>query len=187
MLTPLQIQNQDFKKSFRGFNIQEVKQFLFSIAETMDQMLEENQNLRQEVTTLKQSVFEWREREKILKDTLITAQQLKQEVEKNAKREAQLLVQEGQIQAETIVDQARQRLGQADVQLRDLSRIRNELFSELSLSLMRFQHFLEGEKCAADEADKIRMVTLREARKPRPSTTSSPDHTIETPLRSAKA
>ena len=51
-LSPLLIKKQEFEKSFRGYNVDEVHTFLDKISSEMEDLINENEALEQEVENL---------------------------------------------------------------------------------------------------------------------------------------
>jgi len=161
MFTPLEIQNQDFKLSFRGFNCEEVKQFLYSLSEEMEALMQMNQELSKELSILKHKVKDADDRDRILKDTLISAQKIKREVNENARKEAELIVREGQLHAETLFENAKKQIDELRVQIADMKRSRSDLLAEMEMMLTRCTHFIEAERSMAQESDKLLAIMPR--------------------------
>jgi len=155
MITPLEIQNHEFKSRFRGFNPEEVKHFLYSLSEEMETLLKDNQEKTRELEFLKQKTKEADDRDKILKDTLISAQQIKREIKENAHKDAELIVREGQLQAERIFENAKKQLDKIRVQISDMKIMRSDVLAELEMMLTRCNHFIEAERSMATESDKL--------------------------------
>ncbi|PIE91535.1 MAG: hypothetical protein CR997_00445 [Acidobacteria bacterium] len=165
MTTPLEIQNHEFSTNMRGYNREEVKHFLYAVSEEMEHLLKNNQEISQELEFLKQKVREADDRDKILKDTLISAQQIKREIKENAHKEAELIIREGQLQAENIFENAKSHLDELRVQISDMKRMRGDLLAELEMMLTRCNHFIEAERSMAMESDKLLAITPRKKKK----------------------
>jgi len=165
MLTPLEIQNQDFKQSFRGFNREEVKQFLYTMSEEMESLVQANHDMARELDLVRLKSKESRDRDKVLKDTLISAQQIKREIVENAHKEADLLVREGQLHAEKLFEHAKKQLDHLRTQISDLKRTRSDLLAELEMMLTRCNHFIEAERSMATESDKL-LSLIPQSKKP---------------------
>lgn len=70
-ITPLNIKKQDFKKSFRGFNTEEVDLFLEKIANEFEKILTENDSIKKQLEDANLQLSEFKRIEKNLQDTLI--------------------------------------------------------------------------------------------------------------------
>jgi len=155
MITPLEIQNQEFKAGWKGYDKEEVKHFLYLLSEDYESLLEQNRNLSRELSVLRARLKDMDDRDKILKDTLISAQQIKKEIRQNAQREADLTIREGQHQAETIFENAKKEVDKVAHQIQELRRVRNDILAEVEMMVARFTHFVDVERQLAQESDKL--------------------------------
>jgi len=166
MMTPLEIQNQTFKSRFKGFDREEVRHFLYLLAEEVQNLLEALRLHEQELHVLRSRLKDMEDRDRILKDTLISAQQIKKEIQENATKEAMLVIREGELHAETLFENARKEVEKIALQLMELKRQRNDCLAEIEMMVTRFTHFIEVERQQALENDKLHRLLLekRESR-----------------------
>ena len=75
-ITPLDIQQQKFKNRLRGYDCKEVESFLELVAGELEQIFREMHQMKDDLRRKENHLSEFQEREKILKDTLITAQKM---------------------------------------------------------------------------------------------------------------
>ena len=75
-ITPLDVRNHPFDKKMRGYDPDEVHDFLRAVAGDYEGVLRENQSLRDRITQLEAKLEELSANESILKETLTTAQKL---------------------------------------------------------------------------------------------------------------
>jgi cell division initiation protein len=167
MIKPLEIQNHTFRKAWKGFDQDEVRQFLFAVAEDFAGLLENNHKMAHELSALKDRLHDMESRDKILKDTLVSAQQIKAEIQENAHKEAELLLKEAQMQADSIYEEAREQVEHVRRQLTDLQRIRGDMLAEAEIMVSRFNHFIEAERAAAEETNKLRTLQTRKKQRPK--------------------
>lgn len=165
MVTPLEIQNQEFKKSLKGFNREEVKHYLYLISEEFESLLEQNRQLSQELAVLRSRVKDMEDRDRILKDTLITAQRIKEEIRQNATKDGELIIREGQLKAEMLYEDAKKQVDQVARQIMELRRTRNDILAEVEMMVARFSHFVEVERGLAQESDKLHSFVLEPGKK----------------------
>lgn len=165
MITPMEIQNHQFSTRWRGFNPEEVKHFLYAVAEEFEELSEKSHKMAQELAILRERVKDMEGRDKVLKDTLVTAQQIKTDISANAEKEAELIVKEAQLKADTLYETARGELAKVRAQMAELRRSRNDMLAEAEMMVSRFGHFVEAERAGAEEADKLQSF----ARKRRPA------------------
>jgi cell division initiation protein len=106
MLTPLDIHNKEFKRSFRGYNEEEVDGFLDKVIKDYEQLYRENIELKESVDRLSSKLEHFQHMENTLHNTLVIAQETAEEVKMNAKKETELLMKESEIRAQKLVDEA---------------------------------------------------------------------------------
>ena len=173
MITPMEIQNHDFKLQLKGYQKEAVRHFLYSLAEEFENLIEQNHKMAQELAVLRERIKDMESRDKILKDTLVTAQQVKTDIQENAEKEAELLIRETMLKADKIYEEAKGQLDTVRQQMVELKRIRDDMLAESEMMVSRFSHFVEAERQLAVESDKLHNFNLRSARnkeesKPRP-------------------
>ena len=88
MLTPMDIQNHEFKKSFRGYNEDEVDEFLDRIVSDYEKLLRENEKLKEKSGANEKAITHYKGLEQNLQDTLIVAQKTAEDVINSAKKNA---------------------------------------------------------------------------------------------------
>lgn len=104
-LTPLDIYNKEFKKqAIGGLSKDEVDDFLDEVMHEMENLLKENAAFKEQVNALNLKLEHYRSLEDALNRTLIVAQSTADDIKANARREADLVIQEARLQAERIVD-----------------------------------------------------------------------------------
>ena len=109
-LTPIDIQQQQFSRSMRGFDRREVEVFLDLAAQQMGEVIAENNELRVEMKRLKQEVEDHRDREETLREAMLTAQRAIEEIRDQAHKEAVVIVADAELRAEKILHDAHNRL-----------------------------------------------------------------------------
>ena len=80
MLTPVDIHNKEFTTSFRGFNKEDVDDFLDQVVNDYETLYRENRQLKKEIELNKKQLDQYHQLEKNLQDTLLVAQRTADEV-----------------------------------------------------------------------------------------------------------
>ena len=106
MLTPLDIHNKEFKKSFRGYNEEEVDEFLDKVIKDYEELYRENIEIKENLDRLNSKLEHFQHMENTLHNTLIIAQETAEEVKFNAKRTTELMIKEAELQAQKVIDEA---------------------------------------------------------------------------------
>ena len=139
-LTPLDVRKKrgDFGKGLRGYDPQEVDTFLELVAERMEVLVQENVAFRGRVGDLEETVVAQQGREQAIQDALVTAQELRQDVKKQARREANLLEREAQGKIDLMIGESEKLLSEHRAALQELERQRERF-------LKAFRSLLERE------------------------------------------
>ena len=109
-LTPIDIQQQRFRTALSGFDKKEVDAFLDLVASTFEELLHDKNRLQAEVRRLESSLDDYRDREKALKETMITATRISEDIKDGARKESEIVIGQAEIQAEQIIHNAHTRL-----------------------------------------------------------------------------
>lgn len=109
-VSPLDLRQQTFATSFRGYDKVEVTAFLSAFAEDYEQALLAADRLRQDVVRMEAIINEQRAHEDNLKATLMTAQKLADDITSHAELEAQRIVREAETRAELLLEKTQGRL-----------------------------------------------------------------------------
>jgi cell division initiation protein len=102
-VTPLDIIQKQFTANRRGYEPDEVRSFLEETRETMEDLLKENQRLREQIARFEAEIAELRSEEHEVKETLQLARQVKEEMERTARRESDVVLGEARLDAEKII------------------------------------------------------------------------------------
>ncbi len=119
-ISPMDIQRQTFANKFRGLDREEVRTYLALVAEEVAALQRERDALDQKVQSLQYVVDEARDREAILKNTLLTAQKASEEIRDIARRQAENQVKEAELQADRLIELAQSRAHEVERGILDL-------------------------------------------------------------------
>ncbi|KIL35352.1 septum formation initiator [Cohnella kolymensis] len=103
-LTPLDIHNKEFGRRLRGYDEDEVNEFLDQIIKDYEAMIRENKELQNQVASSQEKLGHFTNIEETLSKTIIVAQEAADEVRNNAKKEAQLIIKEAEKNADRIIN-----------------------------------------------------------------------------------
>src|SRR6218665_1691409 len=105
-ITPLEIRQHEFEKTFRGYNIEEVDNFLANLSQEWERILNESQMLRMQLEMAEKEASKLREIEMTLFKTLKTAEDTSTMITEQANQQAEKHIQESKQKSEEIVDEA---------------------------------------------------------------------------------
>ncbi|MGB9867266.1 MAG: DivIVA domain-containing protein [Bacillota bacterium] len=148
MLTPLDIHNKEFRRSFRGYNADEVDEFLDEVVRDFEIMIKENNELKERLGELDSEVARLKKLEETLNNTLVVAQATAEEVKSNAHKEAELIIKEAQQQAAALIEEARQKCKQQEAELERLRAEFQTFKARMRALLQSYLDMLEGESTA---------------------------------------
>lgn len=154
-LSKIDIDNKTFSKRFRGYDTREVATFLQEVSEALGDMANERQKLVEKVERLEGSLEEHRQREQTLRDTLMTTQKMIDQLKANARKEADLIIQEAQGKAEDLLNQTHLRMAQIHDDIVELKRQRTQFEVKLKSLLDAHQKILEMESREQEEVDSL--------------------------------
>jgi cell division initiation protein len=160
-ILPMEIQRQTFARRMRGFDPEEVRTYLTIVAEEVAALQGERENLAQEAQTLRAMVEDHRQRENILKNTLLTAQRVSEEIKENARRHAENVVKEAELQADKLLELAQRRAYDVEKAILDLRSYQSGLRTEIRSFITRIGSLLDMQE-EADDQDNVRFLKRRE-------------------------
>ncbi|MGI6631956.1 MAG: DivIVA domain-containing protein [Bacillota bacterium] len=109
-LSPLDIHNKEFTKSFRGYNEDEVDEFLDLVVAEFERLVRTNEELQAEISGLEAKLEHYRGLEETLKNAIVLAQKTADEIKESSHREADAIRRQAQLDADRIRDQANESL-----------------------------------------------------------------------------
>ena len=139
MLTPMEIHNHQFKKGFRGYNENEVDDFLDRIVADFEKLLRDNERLKNQINSNEKEIEQYRKLEKSLNETLMVAQRTADEVISSARKNADMLKENTALECQNIRDQAQH---EANQQLADAKIKRDTILSEYARLVREKNAFL---------------------------------------------
>jgi len=152
-LTPLEIQKHEFSRKWKGLDPVEVETFLSMVAEEMEELARSNAELDGKVRQLVEENDEHRERERILKATLLTAQRASEDIRTTAQKDAERIVQEAQEAGERLTHSALQRSAEIEKAIHELKIQRSNFRLQLQKMIELFSQVLEFDR-EEDEKDR---------------------------------
>ena len=142
-VTPLDLRQQRFQTVMRGYDRGEVQAFLLEVADDYENALRENDKLHQDVAKLDAVLGEHRGQERNLRNTLLTAQKLADEIKEHAQAEAALVVREAEGRADMLLQKAQARLEDVQREIDGLRMKRREVENDIEALIRTLGSTLE--------------------------------------------
>jgi cell division initiation protein len=130
-VTPLDLRQQRFQVAMRGYDRGEVNAFLAEAADDYENALRENLRLREDVVKFEAALNEHRGQEKSLRNTLLTAQKLADDIKEAAQQEATRIVWEAEGRAELLIQKSQNRLEEVQREIDSLRMKRRDVETSL--------------------------------------------------------
>jgi cell division initiation protein len=105
-LTPLDIHNKEFSRGFRGYDEDEVNEFLDQVIKDYEIIIREKKELEEKVKDLTERLTYFSNIEETLNKSIIIAQEAAEEVRRNAQTESKLIIKESEKNADRIINEA---------------------------------------------------------------------------------
>ncbi|HZR22017.1 MAG TPA: DivIVA domain-containing protein [Vicinamibacterales bacterium] len=156
-VSPLDLRQQKFRSSLRGFDKVEVTSFLAAVADDYEQALRETDRLRQDITRLEALISEHREHEKNLKSTLMTAQKLADDIKANAQEEAKRVIRDAEGRSELLLQKTQARLEDIQREIDGLRLKRKDVETTIESTITTLKNTLEyvREQESRDRDEKV--------------------------------
>ncbi len=112
MITPMEIHNKEFRRKMRGYDQDEVDEFLDKIVIDYEKLYRENAELKDKINLQNEKMRHYIELENTIQNTLLMAQKASEDAETNAKEKATIILKEAENQAENIIKDANKQVVQ---------------------------------------------------------------------------
>ncbi len=145
-IRPVDIRRKEFKSGFRGYDANQVDDFLDEVADEFERTFAENQRLSEEITSLQERTQQFEDLETSIREALVHAQQVARDLRQNAGKEAELIVREANEQAHRILADSSGRVERVKESYEVLHKAKQEFASD-------FRYLLKSYLAVMDNAD----------------------------------
>jgi len=160
-LTAREVENQDFARKVRGFDVDGVRLFLKAVSEEIERLNLENATLGEENARQKESIEDFQERERTLQETLVTAQKMAADLKDRSRAEADLLVREARVKGERILEQAQDQLSALEDEIGRLRLEKDAFENRLRSAIEEHLSLLDLRKQEKADLDNLRFLRRR--------------------------
>jgi cell division initiation protein len=137
-LSPLDIHNKEFGRRLRGYDEDEVNEFLDQVIKDYESLIRENKEMQNQVLGLQERLNHFTNIEETLSKTIIVAQEAADEVRSNAKKEAQLIIKESEKNADRIINDSLAKSRKVSLEVEELKK-------QASVYRARFRTLVEAQ------------------------------------------
>lgn len=153
-LTPLDIHNKEFNKGFRGYDEDEVNEFLDQVIKDYELIIREKKELEERLNEMNSRLGHFTNIEETLNKSIVIAQEAGEEVRRNAQKEAKLIIKEAEKNADRIINESLSKARKIALEIEELKkqskvfRTRFKMLIEAQLDMLNtddWDHLLEYE------------------------------------------
>jgi cell division initiation protein len=162
-VTPLDLRQTQFASTMRGYDKNEVRALLADAADDFENALREIDRLKQDLLKSESALSEHRDREINLRNTLLTAQRLADQIKENAEQEARMIVREAEGRADLLIEKAQARLQEIERDITELKLRRRDVEATLEASISALENALDFVR-AREEVTKDEKILLHRPR-----------------------
>ena len=137
-LSPLDIHNKEFGRRLRGYDEDEVNEFLDQVIKDYESLIRENKELQNQLLGIQERLNHFTNIEDTLSKTIIVAQEAADEVRNNAKKEAQLIIKESEKNADRIINDSLAKSRKVSLEVEELKK-------QASVYRARFRTLVEAQ------------------------------------------
>lgn len=159
MITPLDIQNKEFKKSLIGYKTKDVDSYLDYINRDYEELYRENIELKDKIGMLMDQISQYNNLEETLKNTLVIAQTTADEVTNSSRKKAELIIEKAGIDAKNRINDAKDQVENIKIEYEYLKK-------EMFVFKSRYEAFMQGQLMTVkdfynnfEENDKLKQST----------------------------
>ena len=145
-IKPIDLRRKEFKNSLRGYDANQVDDFLDEVADEFERSFSENQRMRDEISTLRSRLDQFEELEGAIREALVHAQQVARDLRRNANKEAELVVREAKEQAHRILADSSSRVERVQESYGVLQKAKQDFQND-------FRHLLKSYLAVMENAD----------------------------------
>ncbi len=145
ILSAQDIQSQQFHVRFRGFDVEEVDDFLEKIASAYQAVSEENQKLKGRLETMEKDLATYQNQQKSFQSAIIAAQNVADGMKEKSREEADAIVAEAKEEAHLRREEANREIAELKGKIENLKSLREQARDDLRQQLKSYLHMLDTE------------------------------------------
>lgn len=179
-ITPLEVQNHQFSRRLSGLDPEEVAAFLQLVADDYERTLRESERLKDTIHQLEKRNDELASGEKLLRETLVSAQSMAEKLRETAVAESEVLLSTAELRAEKIVDASHRRAATLSEEIRELRGLRTRYAASLRSTIDTHLGLIDRLEGEDEEPIEHLMATLIKPSEPGGETEAKAIPNVET-------
>jgi len=155
-ITPMDIEQQEFSRSFRGYNEEEVDDFLDKIVKDYEELINENVRLNEEIERIQEKLKEFSEIEETLRSALLNTQKSAEEMKGRVEKEAKIIIEKAEMEAKALKQQVFQKEDLLKNEIDNLRRYKFTFKEKFRSMLNLYLKMIENEDFEEEENYEIK-------------------------------
>ena len=162
-LTAMEVEGQEFPRKVRGYDPDDVRLYLRSVAAEIEKLNLENGSLREELGRLKEQIHEHRDRDRSLRETLVTAKEMAEGLKDRSREESDLMIKEARLKSERLLERAQDQLARIEAETSRAKLERDFFENRLRSAIEEHEALLDLRKRERSGTDNLRFLRRRTA------------------------
>ena len=143
MLTPIDIENKEFSKAFRGYDSIEVDEFMRSLIADYEKLYRDNGALKEKNAILTETLENYKGMESTMQNAILVAQKTAEDIKQNAYERSNTITKEAEIKAGNIIREAEKRSGELEKEYSVLKKEMNTFKARMNSLLHTYLRLLD--------------------------------------------
>ena len=143
MLTPVDIENKEFTKAFRGYDIYEVEEFMKGLLTDYEKLYRENAELKNKNASLAETIEDYKGMKETMQNAILVAQRTAEDIKQNAYERAETIIKDAERRAAEVVDKANRSIINLEKNYLAMQREMNSFKAKMASLLSTYMQMLE--------------------------------------------
>lgn len=161
MITPVDLENKEFKKSFRGYDMEEVESFLSELVKDYSRIYRENASMKDKNAILNDTIENYKGMEETMRSAIISAQRTSDEIIRNAHEQADNVVKDAKVRAQEILNDTDSRIQALNRECAEIEGRASLLRAKLRTVLNTYLEMLDELPGEKEDTKRIEKVDCR--------------------------
>ncbi len=142
MLTPVDIENKEFTKAFRGYDIYEVEEFMKDLIKDYEKLYRDNAELKEKNAVLSETISSYKGMEETMQNAILVAQRTAEDIKQNAYERSETIIKEAERKAAETVNNANRSISNLEKTYLNMQREMNGFKAKMNSLLSTYMQLL---------------------------------------------
>jgi cell division initiation protein len=155
-----EIKNRNFKVSFRGYDKDEVRQYLISLVSEIESSQREYDELKNQHDVLNSQLKNINDIQKAIENTILQAKDVAEKATQNVEKEKELIIKEATIEAQKLIDRAKIKVSDMENVYVNIINEKNALVARIKSLLLSLSSMLNTWELDDEKIEKESLLNL---------------------------